>query len=145
MAISKNIYLSSINNISLKDYILAPRTVCTQKHPPTCIECDCLLMVAQNIVDNGYVIMSEVFRRSFPAIKYTAEVARHKFLQMPLVAGDPSSGTSCSYLLEYQPGTDYNAIHQILSILKESSKQPGITKASLREMLSLAQSDREES
>lgn len=143
MAVSKNIYVSSINNISLKDYILARRTVCTQKHPPTCVECDCLLMVAQNIADNGYVTMSEAFRRSFPDIKYTAEIARRKFLQMPLVVGDPSSGTSCSYLLEHQPGTDYNAIHQILSVQKEPSKQPGITKASLREILSLAQSDRE--
>ena len=146
VAVSKNIYVSSINNISLKDYILACRTVCTQKHPPTCIECNCLLMVAQNIVDNGYVTMSEAFRRSFPAIKYTVEVARRKFLQMPLVniiVGDPLSGISCSYLLEHQPGTDYNAIHQILSVHKESSKQPGITKASLREILSLAQSDHE--
>ena len=50
---------------------------------------------------------------------------------------------ACSCLLQYQPRTDYNAIHQILSIQKESSKQPGITKASLREILSLAQSDRE--
>ena len=103
-------------------------------------------MVAQSIVDNGYVIMSKAFRQSFLTIKYTAEVARRKFLQLPLVniiVGDPLSGRSCSYLLEHQPGTDYNAIHQILSVQKESSKQPGITKATLREILSLAQSDRE--
>ena len=90
--------------------------------------------------------MSEAFRRSFPAIKYTAEVAYRKFVQMPLVniiAGDPSSGTSYSYLLEYQPETEYNATHQILSFQKESSKQPGITKASLRKILSLEQSDHE--
>ena len=90
--------------------------------------------------------MSEAFRKPFPAIKYTAEVACRKFHQMPLVniiVGDPSSGTSCSYLLEHQPGTDYNAIHQILSVQKASSKHSSITKESLREILSLAQSDRE--
>ena len=146
VAVSKNIYVSSINDINLKDYILACRTVCAQKHSATCTECNSLLMIAQSIVDSGYVIMSEAFRKSFPDIKYTAEVARRKFFQLPLVSitvGDPSSGKSCSYLLENRPGTDYHAIHQILSAQKESSKEPGITKAALRDILTLAQSDRE--
>lgn len=144
--VSKNVYVSSIDNISLKDYILARRSFCMQGHSTDCTECDSLLMVAQSIVDDGYVIMSEAFRKSFPTVKYTAEIARRKFLQMPLVniiVGDPSSGKSRSYLLESRPGSDYNAIHQILSVQNESSKHPGITKETFKEILTLAQSDRE--
>ena len=88
-AVSKNLlHVSSIDNISLKDYVLAHRTLCAQ-NPPTCTECNynSLLMVARSIMDNGYVIMSDAFRISFPAIKYTAEVTHWKFLQMFLVRG----------------------------------------------------------
>lgn len=144
--LSSNIMVSSIKNINLKDCIIACRAVCTDKHEPDCMECDSLVEIAQSIINNGYIIMSEAFRKSFPGIKYSAEIARRKLFQLPLVSitvGDPSSGESCCYLLENRPGTDYNAIHQILSAQKKTSKEPGITKEALRDIMLLAQSDRE--
>ena len=143
--VSSHIYKSSVN-LSLQEYILARRSVCAKSHRPPCTECDSLLNTAQSIIDNGYLILSEAFRNVFPGIKYSAEVARRRFLQMPLVSivvGDPSTGRSLSYLLECQMGVNYQAIQQLLSSHLKEKKESSITRAALREILSMAQSDRE--
>ena len=87
-----------------------------------------------------------MFRTAFPKIKYTAEVARRRLLQMPLVSivvGNHSTGTSLSYLLECQVGVNYEIIQQLLASHLHDKKQPNITKAALREILSMARSSRE--
>lgn len=107
--VSPSIYKSSLT-LSLTEYIIARKIVCSRNHNISCTECDSLLTVAQSIVDAGYAVLSEAFRTAFPKIKYTAEVARRRLLQMPLVSivvGNPSTGTSLSYLLECQVGVNY--------------------------------------
>ena len=143
--VSNSIYKSSLT-LSLTEYIIARKIVCSRNHKSSCTECDSLLTVAQSIFDNGYTILSEAFRRVFPKIKYTAEIARRRLLQMPLVSivvGNPSTGTSLSYLLECQVGVNYEAIQRLLASHLHNNKEPNITKAALREILSMAQSNRE--
>ena len=65
--VSPGIYKSSVS-LSLKEYILARKTVCKKDHCSLCTECDSLLSIAQTIVDSGYVVLSEAFRNAFRKI-----------------------------------------------------------------------------
>lgn len=90
--------------------------------------------------------MSKAFREVFPGIKYSAEVARRRFLQMPLVCivlGDQKSGQSLSYLIENNADMNYQGIYQLLMAHKESNDLKHISKSALKDILSLAQSRRE--
>lgn len=139
--------MSSLNNLTLSDYIIAKKKLCSKKdHCTPCLECNNLLLVAETIIVSGFVVMSEAFRKAFPDIKYTAEAARRKFFQLPLVCiviGDRASGRTVSYLLEQKKGTDYEAIYKLLSSHLKETNQSRITKSSLKEVLSIAQSHRE--
>ena len=80
------------------------------------------------------------FDRHFQG-KHTAFTALERFLQMPLVAvrmGTPSSGTSAWYVLEHVEGV--NLAHLLHLLLSAKSLTKSIDR---REILSLAQSDRE--
>lgn len=60
---------------------------------------------------------------------------------MPLVSiivGDPSTGRSLSYLLEYQMGVNYQAIQQLRTSHLKEKKESNITRAALKEILSMA-------
>lgn len=93
-----------MNNLTLSDYILTKKELCLKRcHCTPCLECNNLLSVAEAIIESGFVIMSEAFRKAFPDIKYSAEAAHRKFFQMPLVCiviGDGASGRTVSYVLE---------------------------------------------
>ena len=143
--ISPSIHKSS-SELTLPEYITARKTVCTHTHLVGCKECDSFINIAQLILKNGFVVLSEAFRNSFPSIKYSAEAARRKLLQMPLVSivvGNAATGKSLSYLLESCVGTNYQAIQQLLNSYIKNKQQSKTTKAALREILSIAQSDRE--
>ena len=121
---SSNIYHCAPTNLSLSQYIQVRQTICQQQHTKPCKECDALLSVANCIVKNGFMIMSKAFHEAFPGIKYTAEVARQRFLQMPLVCivvGYQKSGQSLSYLIENYSDMNYQSIFQLLMTHKESS------------------------
>ena len=78
--------------------------------------------------------------------QYTAEVARQRFLQMPLVCivvGYQKSGQSLSYLIENYSDMNYQGIFQLLMTHKESSDPTHISKSALKSILSIAQSRRE--
>ncbi len=105
-----------------------------------------MLISANSILENGSGILSEIFRKAFPGTKYTAEVAKRRFLQMPLVTilvGDPSSGRSLTYLIESQHGTNYQTIQNLLSSRIKEKNISGLTKEVLKGILSMARSDRE--
>ena len=73
------------------------QTICQQSHSKPCVECYGILSIAQTIVENGFVVMSTAFWDAFPGVKYSAEVACCRFLQMPLVyiiVGEQKCGRS---------------------------------------------------
>ena len=93
-----------------------------------------LLNIAQTVIDDGYVVLSEAFCNAFPGVKYSAEVAWLKLLQMPLVSivvGIPSTGRSLSYLLECQMGVNYQAIQQLLASRLKEKERTSISRAAL--------------
>ena len=53
-----------------------------------------------------------------PEVKYTAERARRKLLQMPLVSicvGDPSKDKAFTILLEHCHGVDYSKMSMVIN------------------------------
>ena len=111
--------------------------------------CTPLITVGKVILEKGYCIMSEAFRQLSPGIIYSAEHARKKFLQKPLVAirvGDPAKGKSFSILMEKVFGMDYSKIGLILNgcVLSQSAMKGGTLENSVVKMLpNISRSDRE--
>ena len=108
-----------------------------------------MLKVANIVLEQGYCTLSDAFRSTSPMVKYMAEHARRKMLQMPLTyirIGDPSKGQSFSILMEKFPGTDYAKLGGIINGLASAQCYKGNTlqKSVVKMLLSIAKSDREQ-
>ena len=69
------------------------------------------------MLEQGYTILSEAFKLASPGVKYTAEQARRKFLQLAIRIGNPKRGDSFSVRMEMFPGMDYSKLGIILNSL----------------------------
>ena len=70
--------------------------------------------------------LCDIFKSSFPGVTYTADNAKRKLLQMPLVAlrlGQPSSGTSKLIVMEKFPHLNYQSLHKVLEEAQLNSLQ----------------------
>ena len=68
-----------------------------------CIQCEAMLHVATLVLSKGYLSLPCAFSIISPGVKYTAEKAQWKLLQMPLIAirvVSPASGKSFTLLLQ---------------------------------------------
>ncbi len=145
------IYVSQNTTLTLPEYISARYEHCASTHAQPCTTCTALLKVAEEIIRNGYCLLSSAFSTvSLPTVMYTAERARRKLLQMPLVTvciGNPTAGTSFTVVIERVPGVDYakitRLIHGVLGHVKPQTVTSGLDKVCVKLLLSLAQSDRE--
>ena len=85
-----------------------------------CSVCEGLITVGKSVLENGYILLSEAFKLASPGVKYSAEHARRKLLQLPLVAiriGNPVRGQAFSILIEMFSGVDYSRLGIILNSL----------------------------
>ena len=148
---SENVYLSTVSELTLEQYIHARREHCLHNHNQSCINCTgIMLQVATTVLNHGYCTLPDAFKVVSPNIAYNAERARIKLLHMPLVAvrvGQPESGQSKTLLLEFFSQVDYTKMSSLVinSMAKsvQGSDRLGIEKCTLQALLSMAQSDRE--
>ncbi len=142
-------HVSLVEDLSLSDYVRAREAHCSRFHRSPCVNCERMLRVAQLVLTEGYCSLYPAFSIVSPGVKYTAETARRKLLQMPLVAvrlGNPNKGNSFTILLEYCHGVDYSRLSLVVDGVAGSlaTQSPqGIDKNCVKMLLSLAQSDRE--
>ena len=95
------VYVSSVNDLSLFEYLSARTAYCRDAHTDPCNKCSGMLKVANTTLEQGCTL-SDAFRLASPMVKYTAEHAGRKLLQMPLVCiriGDPCSSCYLVFLL----------------------------------------------
>ena len=77
-----------------------------------------MFSIAQTIVENGFVVMPIAFQDVFTGVKYSTEVAHHRFLQMfpvCIIVGEQKSGRSLAYLLENNAEINYQDIYQLFT------------------------------
>ena len=116
--ICDTIYASCITGHSLSEYVTARAAHCAATHAKPCSVCDALITVGNTVLEKGYCVLSEAFNETSPSVKYKADHARRKFLQMPLVTihiGDPARGQSFSILMEMFSGMDYSKMGIVLN------------------------------
>ena len=111
-----------------------------------------MIKVATIILDQNFCHLHEAFEVVSPKVKYSADRAITKLLQMPLAAvriGEPQGGVSFTIILERFPGTDYlkmasllNRMSQTTLVAKGSASQ-GIERSFMKMLLNLTQSSRE--
>ena len=143
--VSDGICITGLRNVSLESYIDAQPLFCSLQHKQPCINCASLLMVARMILKDGFVPLHTAFKKAFPDITYRSESAKQRLLRIPLVAlrvGMPNSGQSIVYLCEYTPNVNYRHFVTLLSASQSAQKCP-LTKEKLKDIMSVAQSDRE--
>ena len=107
-----------------------------------------LVLHSCSILENGFVLLAKAFRSAFPNVTYHTENAKRWVLKMPLAALRvvcPKSGLSEVYLFEYSKGVNYQQFLCLLNSfhLEKTTKKLSMTKQQLKNVLSLAQSDRE--
>ena len=139
----------STTDLHLTDFICALPHYCFTKHKNSCSKCPPLLQVAKTILDTGYMLLRDAFKSAFPSVTYHSNNAKMKLLRIPLVAlrvGEVNSGVSNIYLMEYNKITNYFHVMSILTDMEETKKSSScvtLSKQKLKDILSMAQSDRE--
>ena len=135
--------------MTLSEYTVALPKFCEVRHHAGCTTCPSLLKAAQMVLTDGVVSLADAFKSAFPGVTYKSSTAKRMLLQMPLVAvrmGDIACGTSRVHLIEYLPGVNYTQLRSILNQLHsrgKSSSKPVMTRADMKNLLQLAQSNRE--
>ena len=107
------VHLSS-SSLALFEYITVRAAYCSNAYPSSCNECNLFRKVANKVLEQGYCSLSEAFKMVSPGVKYSAEHAKRKILQMPLVCvcvGEPFSGKSSCILIEKFQFCDYYKIN----------------------------------
>ena len=142
-----SVYMSQFSKLNLREYMLARKQYCAQKHLQPCLDCSNFLSVAEVIVKEGSCILKDAYELVSPFVKYTTERARRMLFQMPLVSiriGRPVVGLSYTLLLERCLGVDYSKVSLVMNRLS-LSKSPSqvMDKTVAKDILSLAQSERE--
>lgn len=120
---------------------------CKAKHKQPCVLCNGLLRVAKVVDKEGFIQLSEAFKLAFPSQTYRTNIARERFLQMPLACirfGELKAGNSCWYLVAFVEGVDYDKFACFTdALLANKTTTSKISKSEIRALVGLAQSDRE--
>lgn len=147
--IAHGVFVSTLDNISLEQYMVRQREYCSHAHQQPCHSCNCMVEVATIILHQSFCHLHEAFRLITPKAKYTAARAITKLLKMPLVVvriGQAHSGVSFNIVLEKFPGTDYLKLAKLLNRMTETAsvaKGSSIDRPFMKMLLNMTQSSRE--
>lgn len=145
--IADGVFVSTLDNISLEQYVVELREYCSNAHNQPCTDCTRMIDVATIILERNFCRLREAFK----LVKYTADRAITKLLKMPLAVvriGKAESGVSFHIVLERFLGTDYLKMAKLLNQMSEAgiaarSSSKGIDQPFLKMLLNLTQSSRE--
>uniref|UniRef100_A0A1X7STF2 Uncharacterized protein n=1 Tax=Amphimedon queenslandica TaxID=400682 RepID=A0A1X7STF2_AMPQE len=109
-----------------------------------------MIHAATLVLENGFVSLAATYRSAFPNSSYTAEHARQRLLQLPLMCfliGHASEGNAQYILMENNPGASHQKLRIMIdglsSLYTQSMKTPCLDRASMDCLLLLGQSERE--
>ena len=146
---SDSVSVSKLNQLSLQEYCQARKVYCSLYHNRSlCPDCTNTIKAAEIILEAGICTMSSVFRTVFPEVTYHTPYAKRRLLQMPVVAiriQEPSSGRAEVHVMELMSGVDYLKLGHFLNACasKKSTPTPSLSKVELKQLLHLAQNDKE--
>lgn len=83
---SSTISISLFSGLTLEQYAHTHKVHCITNHFQPCQNCCGMNVIAQEVLVNGYPILSQVYHKAFPNKVYKADIAKRHVLQMPLVA-----------------------------------------------------------
>lgn len=138
--------------MTLAEFCRACKAHCLERqNQSTCQEC-AHMIIAAGIVQRETICslpsLPSLFRQAFPNVTYSSHAAKKRLLKMPLACirvSKPSDGTSQLVVMEFVKGADYVKIQQILTtqLKKSPSLTSTLTKQDVKQLLNLAQSNRE--
>ena len=142
------VHVSFVCGLTLAEYIAARSEHCLHTHSQPCSGCSRMLQVASIVYKEGYCTLSEAFSIVSPDVKYTAQHARSKLLQMPLAClrVDFTSGVSQCFLAEHHPSLNYQNLTALLKTIvgrQQPKSVPFLDKATVKSLLGLCHSDKE--
>lgn len=91
-------------------FVKARAAYCLQNHAVGCRECNLLIQIAKDIIDEGVVDVADTFRKYYPKRLYKSYNAKRRFMALPVVVFEMSSqqkGSQRLVMIEQQAGVDY--------------------------------------
>lgn len=81
------VYLSSVNDLTLKEFVVVRKLYCTLLHhrdttPEKCSRCHPLICLAEKIDDEGFCELSSLYRAVFTNISYKSGNAIRRLMQL---------------------------------------------------------------
>lgn len=116
--VKDDIYVSSFEGLSLKQYKDVRAFVCKKEHNQPCTNCEEMLKVVDKVLTCGFISLKSAFMLSSPGVSYKASAARRKLLRMPLAClgvGELKEGSYCFHLVEKQNTVDYQIFQTLLT------------------------------
>ena len=143
LSLSDKVFLSNCNGLTLKEYCLVCKYICSIKHTKKDSICSCPLMIqaATMVLNEGIIKLSTVFRTVFPNVTYRSSNAKRRLLRMPLVAIFINKE---QYIMEKTDGFNYMSLSNFLeSDVRKDMKEFGMNKSDLKHLLSIVKGEKE--
>jgi len=150
------VYLSSVNDLTLKEFVVARKLYCKLHHkhttPEKCSFCHPLICLAEKIDNDVFCELPSMYRTVFPNMLYKSSNAIRRLMQLPVVILNlelNGRGSQRLYTTEIQGSTNYYAFSNLCQSMlsKANAKRKeikGIDKETLNLLCQLAttESDR---
>ena len=150
---SEGRYISKIEHLSLKEFVLIRRMFCEKHHlTKTCQECSKLISAAQTILEKGITLLKDVFVKHFlkDSSKYKTDKAIRRLVQLPVAIIPIYSKTKKSttlYVTEKNSNINYQVFEQFTQSYVEVENQGHVktelSKKTLAMICKLASSEKD--
>lgn len=132
------LYISHLNTVSLKEYVVYRSEYCRRYHTSKCSECSNLVNMASHIDHEGILKVSEVYKRQFHESKYQSDKAIRRLMQLPVVI----LRNGYLFVTDLRPGIHYRTlIDWIKKTMPSTDTQKKLDKQTLKSLCELASTE----
>lgn len=141
------VYRSKVDDMTLNDFIVARQEFCRSRHKEYC-DCQKLIMVAADILQNGFLPLKDLFCKHFGCIpsKFKTEKAVSRMMQLPVAVVPLNiNGGKKLFVCELISSLDYSKLQVFIDGLqnKDAKKDVIIEKDMLQMLCELASSEKD--
>ena len=132
------LYISQVNTVSLKEYVMYKSEYCRRYHTSKCSECGNLINMAAHIDNEGILKVSEVYKKQFPKSKYQSDKVVRRLMQLPVVI----LKNRYLYVTEQRPEIHYQTLNDwIEKTMPKTDTEKKLDKQTLKSLCELASTE----
>jgi len=140
-------YTRQINDMSLREFVLARQEYCQLYHIPSCTECTKLISAAKDLIREKVIKLQTVYEKIFgkQGSKYKTDKAVERLMQLPVVTFPVKEHQRVTIYVTEPEGLNCSKVQRLIQnfLEKQNNKASELSKATLCVVCDLASSGKD--